>query len=75
MSFFLKILSGLYCLSVKQLDPDQARHSVGPDLSPNYLHSLSQTTKVTSSKERVKYCMSHIECINVQYLAISAKMA
>ena len=24
-----------------RLDPDQARHFVGPDLGPNYLHKLS----------------------------------
>ena len=27
--------------SVKGLDPDQDRHSVGPDLGPNCLQSLS----------------------------------
>ena len=32
------------------LDPDEARHFVGPDLSPNCL----QTTKVASSGQRVK---------------------
>ena len=38
------------------LDPDQDRHSVGPDLGPNCLQRLSdeQTTKVATSKDRVK---------------------
>ena len=27
------------------LDPDQARHSVGPDLGTNYLHGLSTDNK------------------------------
>ena len=38
------------------LDPDQDRHSVGPDLGPNCLQIevISRRTKVTASKERVK---------------------
>ena len=28
-------------ISVKQFDPDQARHSFGPDLGPNYLQKIS----------------------------------
>ena len=35
------------------LDPDQDRHYVGPDLGPNCLQSLSATTKVTASREKV----------------------
>ena len=36
------------------LDPDQDRRSVGPDLGPLYcLQSYQQTTKVTTSKEKV----------------------
>ena len=41
------------------LDPDQARHFVGPDLGPNCLQRLSadcETTKVAASKKTVKYC-------------------
>ena len=34
-----------------KLDPDQDRHSVCPDLSPNCLQRLS---KVPAGKERVK---------------------
>ena len=39
------------------LDPDQDRHSVGPDLGLNSLQRLStveQMTKISASKERVK---------------------
>ena len=39
------------------LDPDQDRHSVGPDLGPNCLQRKGfkqQTTKVAARKERVK---------------------
>ena len=31
------------CLTV--FDPDQGRHSVSPDLDPNYLHRLSAEVK------------------------------
>ena len=36
------------------LNPDQDRHSVGPDLNPNHLQRLSADDKVAASKERVK---------------------
>ena len=36
------------------LNPDQARHSVGPDLGPKCLQRLSADGKVVASKERVK---------------------
>ena len=36
----LKIISGIH-LSVEQIDPDQARRFVGPDLGPNCLPRLS----------------------------------
>ena len=39
-SFLKKILSGLPSVS-NSLDPDQARHFVGPDLGPNCLQKLS----------------------------------
>ena len=39
-----------YHHSVKQFDPDQARHDVGPDLGPNRLQRLS----VGTSRQRVK---------------------
>ena len=38
----------------KNLDPDQDRHSVGPDLGPNCLQSLSADDKAAINKERVK---------------------
>ena len=38
--FFQKILSGIPSES-NSLDPDQARHIVGPDLGPNCLQRLS----------------------------------
>ena len=37
------------------LDPDQDRHSVGPDLDPNRLQRSSADDKVTASKERVNF--------------------
>ena len=43
------------------LDPDQDRHSVGPDLGLNSLQRLStveQMTKIAASKERVKLLSS-----------------
>ena len=36
------------------LDPDQARHFVGPDLGPNCLQRFQQKTKVTASGQRVR---------------------
>ena len=35
------------------LDPDQARHFVGPDLGPNCLQRLSAEKKVAPSGQRV----------------------
>ena len=35
-----------YHQGVKQSDPDQARHFVGPDLDPNCLQRFQQMTKV-----------------------------
>ena len=41
------------------LDPDQGRHSVGPNLGPNCLQRLSaQTTKVAASKVKLTTCVS-----------------
>ena len=37
------------------LDPDQARHFVGPDLGPKCLQRLSVDNKVAPIEERVKY--------------------
>ena len=42
------------------LDPDQARHFVGPDLGSNCLQSYQQTTKVATSGERVKINLEHL---------------
>ena len=40
------------------LNPDQDRHSFGPDLGPNCLQRLSISRRqVTTSGERVKICM------------------
>ena len=49
-SFFENIFQE-YHQSVKQLDPDQARHFVVPDLGPNCLQRLSTDD---NSSERVK---------------------
>ena len=46
---FQKILSGIPSVS-NNLDPDQARHFVGPDLGPNCLQRLSADN---TSKQRV----------------------
>ena len=40
---FRKILSGIPSVA-NSLDPDLARHFVGPDLGPNCLHSASSDT-------------------------------
>ena len=37
------------------LDPDQAQHFVEPDFGPSVCKGYQQTTKVTSSGQRVKY--------------------
>ena len=37
------------------LDPDQAQHSVGPVLGPNFFKGCQQTTKVVASGQRAKY--------------------
>ena len=50
------MLSGIPSQCPNSLDPDQDRHSVGPDLGPNCLKGYQQTTKVATSKERVKLC-------------------
>ena len=49
-SFFQKILFQEHYQSVKQLDPDQDRHFVGPDLGPNCLQRLSADGKVNANK-------------------------
>ena len=49
------------------MDPDQGRHSVGPDLGPNYLQSLLADYKshhYTTSKERITPLL--LATINVQ---------
>ena len=41
------------------MDPDQDRHSVGPDLGPNYLQRLSSDNTLSSqedSSEPVQMC-------------------
>ena len=44
------------------LDPDQDRHSVGPDLGPNCLQRLSPDDKVTAFKLMIK---GHLVLLNV----------
>ena len=39
------------------LEPQQDRHSVGPDLGPNF---LQQTIKVAANKERVNLSYRHL---------------
>ena len=44
------------------LDPDQARHFVGPDLGPNYLHRLSADD---TSRLRVNTSHKNSSSVNV----------
>ena len=54
--FTLRMLDFFYTIRVSNsLDPDQARHFVGPDLGPNCLQRLSAETKDTPNRQRVKY--------------------
>ena len=39
-----------YHQSVKQFDPDQSRHFVGPDLGPNNLQRLSADATIIQTK-------------------------
>ena len=43
------------------LDPDQDRHSVGPDLGPNFLQSLSADDKLLLARQEL--CFSIISCL------------
>ena len=54
VNFFKKILPGTLIRLSNGLAPDQDLYSVGPDLGPSVCKGYQQTTKVTSSKERVK---------------------
>ena len=60
IKFFKKNLSGIpsdcrtVWIQIRPDKTDQARHFVGPDLGPNCLQSYQQTTKVTTSGERVR---------------------
>ena len=49
------------------LDPDQGRHSVGPDLDPNCLQRLSAVAKVVASKAKVKF-VPFTECPSTGYV-------
>ena len=44
----------------KGLNPDQDRHSVGPDLVLSVCKGYKQTTKVAASKERVNYTVKPV---------------
>ena len=57
INFFDKMLSGIP-FSIKQLDPDQVRHFVGPDLGPNCLQRL--LADYTSGKT-VKHSQNFLE--------------
>ena len=47
------------------LDPDQDRHYVGPDLVPTVCNGYQQTTKVATSRLRVKEVLIFYRCILV----------
>ena len=51
INFFKKNFSYTTRVS-NELDPDQDRHSVGPDPGPNCLQRLSAAEKVATSKKR-----------------------
>ena len=44
-----------FSIPSNSLDPDQARHFVGPDLGPNCLQRLSADDISRASGQRVKY--------------------
>ena len=57
-----------------RLEPDQARHFVGPDLGPICLQRLSAMIKVAASKERVNTSdMSRFFIICVENIGITIK--
>ena len=66
---FSKNFFQIHYQSISNLDPDQDRHLVGPDLGPNCLQrfSASQRTKDSARKERVKF-FEYFE--NLQYLCV-----
>ena len=66
---FFKKLFYEYFLSVKQLDPDQDRHSVGPDLGPNCLQIVSAHGK--SRRKQGKRAGESV-CTNRVYLFASS---
>ena len=39
---------------LNSLNPDQARHFVGPDMDPNYLQWLPANDEIAASRQRVK---------------------
>ena len=48
------------------LNPDQDRHSVGPDLGPNCLQRLSADDKSHPGKDRINIGIKHVyPCINI----------
>ena len=53
MTVFRKFLSGTLSESQTVLDPDQFRHSVDPDLGPNFCKGYQQMKNVPVSNERV----------------------
>ena len=50
------------------MDPNQDRHSVGPDLGPNCLKSLSADNIVFASKERVKIFFLSLRHLSIFFL-------
>ena len=50
--FFSKILSQTLSECLNKLEPDQDRHSVGPDLGQNCLQRYPQTRKVAANKKK-----------------------
>ena len=54
LTFSNKIFQNTIGVS-NSLDPDQARHFVGPDLGPTVNKGYQQMTKVATSKERGKH--------------------
>ena len=55
------------------LDPDQARHSVGPDLGPNFLQKLADDTS-TERLKITKVWLTLAASANVSYLELTSVM-
>ena len=56
------------------LDQDQARHFVGPDLSPNCLQRLSAEDTCRQSVLHSHSCMQHMYLVGLQVYSAVAQL-